>query len=428
MRKQFFLILTSVFLTACNGNPGGSIPDSDTLPVEREQFMTDCPISGTNVTKDFAKVAVYRPDQSCFRDDPVATFQVKKGRLAGAARLDTTLVYELVFSVPKSGMAMVRPFVPTAVGVKIVGPESLEAENIELVSASPENENFNRYADIGRSMAPLTGPLDEKYWQLAEENALYNDAVNALVAEATADTTSRERSLELWAEINRLQKLDESYSAAGLAVKRERDAIRATIDSLAGAFLAEHPSVSSFYLVYQHVQSAFDFKNDLQPWIDLYDRAYADRFPDHPYHAMILSLTGNRVGDPIRDFTLPDAKGVQRTLSDLTAGKVAVVDFWASWCGSCRIRSKALIPIYQKYAGEDFTVVGVALEYKNDAAWRKALDKDGYPWINLLALDAPPSLKANHAKAFLLDRDGTILAIDPTVEELDAQLQDLLHR
>lgn len=149
-------------------------------------------------------------------------------------------------------------------------------------------------------------------------------------------------------------------------------------------------------------------------------------YPDHPFHTMILSLTGNRVGDHIRDLTLPDTEGVQQTLSSLTEGKIAVVDFWASWCGSCRIRSKALIPIYEKYKGDDFTVVGVAMEFKNDAAWRKALAKDGYPWTNLLALDAGSSLKANHGKVFLLDHDGIILAIDPTTEELEALLQENL--
>ena len=73
-------------------------------------------------------------------------------------------------------------------------------------------------------------------------------------------------------------------------------------------------------------------------------------------------------------------------------------------------------------------MVGVALEFKNDAAWRKALKRDGYPWTSLVAIDAVPSLKANHAKAFLLDRDGTILAIDPTVEELDTLLREKLQR
>lgn len=351
MKKSLSLIFLAVLcLSSCSGGSGEAVPESDALPVEREQYMADCLISGTKVSKDYSKVYVYRPDQNMFRDEPVATFKVKKGCFSGTARLDTMLVYELAFTVPGSGMAQVRPFVPTATGVRIVGPEE-SGNDIELVSESPENDNLNRYS-----------------------------------------------------------------------------ALSFTIDSLAGEYLAEHPMVSSFYLLYQRLQSAFDFNMDMHPWIDLYDRVYADKFPDHPYHPIILSLTGNRVGDHIRDFTLPDTEGVQQTLSTLTAGKIAIVDFWASWCGSCRTRSKALIPVYGKYAGDGFTVVGVALEYKNDAAWRKALARDGYPWTNLLALDAAPSLKANHAKVFVLDRDGTILAIDPAAEELDALLQEKLQK
>ena len=424
-KHAILLMLAAIFLASCQRGPSGDFSDSDALPVEREQFMTDCPISGTKVTKGYSKVYVYRPDQSWPRDKPIATFKMKTGCFEGTARLDSTLVYELVFSVPGSGMAQVRPFVPTVKGVRIVGPEEF-GEDIELVSESPENDNFNRYATIRRSMDSISEPIDERYRQLVEEKNLYTDKVYALMAEE--DTASRERCVEIWAEIDKLKKLDESYTEAGLAVKREKDAVMATKDSLSRVYLAEHPTISSFYLLYQNLQSAFDFKNDLQPWIDLYDRTYADKFPDHPYHSIILSLTGNQMGEPIRDFTLPDIEGVQHKLSELTAGKLAVVDFWASWCGSCRIRSKALIPIYEKYAGADFTMVGVALEFKNDAAWRKALERDGYPWINLVAIDAAPSLKANHAKAFVLDRDGTILAIDPTVEELDSLLQEKLLR
>ena len=425
LKHAILLMLAAIYLAGCWGGSSEAVSDSDALPVEREQFMTDCPISGTKVTKDYSKVYVYRPDQSWVRDEPIATFKMKKGNFEGTVRLDSTLVYELVFSVPGSGMAQVRPFVPTAKGIRIIGPVEF-GEVIELVSDTPENDNFNRYSLISHSMDPLSGPVEERFMALMGKKALYTDAVYALMAEE--DTASRERRVEIWAETDKLKKLDESYTEAGLAVKRELDALNAAKDSLQGAYLLEHPMISSFYLLYQNLRSAFVSKKDLQPWIDLYDHTYADKFPDHPYHSIILSLTGNQVGDFFRDFTLPDAEGVQHKLSDLTAGKLAVVDFWASWCGSCRIRSKALIPVYEKYAGADFTMVGVALEFKNDAAWRKALKRDGYPWTSLVAIDAVPSLKANHAKAFLLDRDGTILAIDPTVEELDSLLQEKLLR
>ena len=368
IKRISILILATIFLAACNGGQGGAVVDSDALPVEREQYLVKCHLSGSNIAKEYPEVFVFRADQSAFmnRETPVATFRVKNGCFDGSAMLDTTLVYELIFTVPKSGIAAVRPFVPTVKGVSVVGPESLEADS-QLQSDTPENECLIGYEDIFRQQLPM-------------------------------------------------------------ASKQDPDTFMVYLDSLFRQYVADHPSIGSFHWLRSNLEAARNDAAKQQPWIDLYDSTYAALFPDHPYHSMILSMTSNRVGDRIHDFTLPDEKGVQRMLSELTAGKLAVVDFWASWCGSCRTRSKALIPIYEKYASDNFTMVGVALEYKNDAAWRKALARDGYPWLNLIALDAAPSLKANHSKAFVLDPDGTILAIDPTPEELDTLLQEKLQR
>lgn len=319
--------------------------------------------------------------------------------------LDTTLVYDLVFTVPGSGMAMAREFIPTSAGVSFIGPDSMDAELIELVSDSPENEGLKRFEAITFEMMPRISLVYDELGRLRRQGTLYSKAVNALLEEA---------------------ETAESYSPEGLVVKRQLDGLQAELDSLHIAYVEGHPSIGSLYRIYSAINYDRDNSDKAKAWVDLYDNSFADLFPDHPYHAMILSLTANQEGERIRDFTLPDKHGVQHTLSELTAGKMAVVDFWASWCGSCRIRSKALIPVYEKYAGDDFTVVGVALEYKNDAAWRKALAKDGYPWTNLIAIDAAPTLMANHSKVFLLDRNGTILAIDPTPADLDTILQTQL--
>lgn len=423
MKRILPTFIVILLCLACHSEKSHSPSGSNTfeqLPVTREAYMAECPVSGTVENKDFNKVHVFRAHQDWLHEEPVATFRIKKGHFSGTALLDTTLVYEFIFIVPKAGMAKARPFVPTQTGVSIACPEELFGP-IVLQSTSPENTNFIEYEETGKSLKPISGPVNQKYNQLSNDRKLYKDEVYALIAKA--DTASRERAEELWSQIRKLQKLDESYSPEGLAAKHERDSINAIGDSLVRDYLVQHANMlSSFFQVWTAIRSASQFDNDTQPLLDLYDAYYADCFPGHPYHTMIAALTENKVGDKIRDFTLPDADGVPHKLSELVSGKMAVVDFWASWCGSCRIRSKSLKPIFEKYAGDDFTIVGVANEYGNDAKWRTALKRDGYPWVNLVAVDGGPYIQSNHGKVFLIDRQGIILAVDPTVEEIEATL------
>ena len=113
------------------------------------------------------------------------------------------------------------------------------------------------------------------------------------------------------------------------------------------------------------------------------------------------------------------------------AGKIALIDLWASWCGSCRRTSKSMIPLYEKYKERGFTVVGVARESKREDMER-ALARDGYPWLNLLELQDEHKIWEKYGVSraggitVLVDRDGTILAIHPTAEEVERILQEKL--
>ena len=134
----------------------------------------------------------------------------------------------------------------------------------------------------------------------------------------------------------------------------------------------------------------------------------------------------------IVNFTAPTFEGKEIRLSYQTDGKVALIDLWASWCGPCRARSKSMIPVYEKYRKKGFVVIGVACEYKDTEAFTIAMEKDKYPWLNLLEMDNKNGIwnKYNIAGAggstFLVNSQGRILAIKPTADELEKFLKDLL--
>jgi cytochrome c-type biogenesis protein len=68
----------------------------------------------------------------------------------------------------------------------------------------------------------------------------------------------------------------------------------------------------------------------------------------------------NISGHPVApDFTLTDTQGGKLSLSDYK-GKVVLLDFWATWCGPCRIEIPWFVELQQKYRDQGFVVIGVA--------------------------------------------------------------------
>lgn len=65
------------------------------------------------------------------------------------------------------------------------------------------------------------------------------------------------------------------------------------------------------------------------------------------------------------DFALKDANGATVRLSDYK-GKVVLLDFWATWCGPCKIEIPWFIQFEQQYKDKGFAVLGVSMD---DDGW-----------------------------------------------------------
>lgn len=136
------------------------------------------------------------------------------------------------------------------------------------------------------------------------------------------------------------------------------------------------------------------------------------------------------ITDPRLDFTVINLKGDSVQLSSLK-GKVFLLDFWASWCGPCRMSNKHLIKLYSKYKDKGFEIFSVSLDEKQ-SDWKKAIAKDRITWMQGIDKGGWDALAAAKWQvdaipaSFLIDKTGTVVAINLDKNELEVKIKELV--
>jgi thiol-disulfide isomerase/thioredoxin len=87
------------------------------------------------------------------------------------------------------------------------------------------------------------------------------------------------------------------------------------------------------------------------------------------------------IGKKITSFTATDMDGKTVNFPQDFAGKIVMLDFWATWCGPCMEEVPGLAECYAKYKDKGFTVLGVTLDSaKADAQLRAVMKEKNMLW------------------------------------------------
>jgi len=122
-------------------------------------------------------------------------------------------------------------------------------------------------------------------------------------------------------------------------------------------------------------------------------------------HALAPSAQANANAQTAAQFRLTSLDGAPRSLAAAAAGKLAVLDFWATWCGPCKVQHPLLEALRQRFA-TDHNVIFIAVNEDEDPS-RVA------PFLAAQGWDRATWLDAGLAGFLNVDSLPTTLILDP---------------
>ena len=148
------------------------------------------------------------------------------------------------------------------------------------------------------------------------------------------------------------------------------------------------------------------------------------------------------VGKPAPGFSLEDLKGRKVSLADYK-GKAVLINFWATWCGPCKIETPWLVDLRNQYNAKGFEILGVStddIDRSDPKAFGQEkkeitdfVDRMHMPYPVLIdgdslskpygGLDAMPT-------SIFVDREGKIVAATMGItskDDIEANIQKALN-
>lgn len=280
-------------------------------------------------------------------------------------------------------------------------------------------ETLNVVAD-GFKMDARTGQVGQAT-VTGSKNMVYHEKLMKVKAETEARGDLAKKQYEAAAQKKDTKKMDQVIKDFDVVEKASADQVKAMLPemgtSLVSLFALNFVDIEKDFAVYDELAQRFQKEN-----------------PNSPHAKSLIGrvtrMKGVMVGSQAPEIALSDTTGNPVPLSSLR-GKYVLVDFWASWCGPCRMENPNVVRMYNKFKDKGFAIYSVSLDQaKNN--WTKAIRNDNLTWTHVSDLKFWQSAAAQQygvqaiPATFLLDKDGKIIAKNLRGEALEQKLDEVL--
>lgn len=149
--------------------------------------------------------------------------------------------------------------------------------------------------------------------------------------------------------------------------------------------------------------------------------------------ASVASSSDPAIGSMAPEFSLKSVpEGQSVSLSSLR-GKAVVINFWATWCGPCKIEMPWLVELQKKYGAQGLQIVGITKDDSDEATIAKFTKKMGVNYTILVGNQQVQDLYGGVGglpTSFFVNRSGKvvheIIGLDSESKFEDAIKQALL--